>query len=209
MLVQWLSAALGLLFHACMLLSNSGRHKRTTVWTLLLCSGPIEGCSLVLAVRRYCAFRSLVCAYVVCAEEEKQVRKKNFVVVCVPLAYGNQSWWYSKLSPRRPPPLQSCSPSGWCSPVPWLALRRAPVSRTCHAHTNTHERASGCCCYLWCCIIAFGCGAAAINTTLYVALFSLVTRNEKTKDKNGKKEKDETRVFCGFEKDNEKRTAVS
>ena len=93
MLGTWLvSGTPDLLFHACLLaLSHSGRHESATVCTLLLCSGPIEGCSLVLAVRRYCAFRSLVCAYVVCAEEEKQVRKKNFVVVCVPLAYGNQS----------------------------------------------------------------------------------------------------------------------
>ena len=79
--------------------------------------------------------------------------------------FGNQSWWYSKLSPRRALPLQSCSPRGWYSPVPWLGLKRAPVSPTWHAHTNTHPRAS-CCCYdVLRIIIAVGCGAAAIDTT--------------------------------------------
>ena len=43
-----------MLFHACLLaLSHSGRHENTIICTLLLCAGPIEGCSSVLAVRRY------------------------------------------------------------------------------------------------------------------------------------------------------------
>ena len=46
------ATTLDLLFHACLLaLSYSGRHERTTVCTMLLCAGPIEGCSAVLAVR--------------------------------------------------------------------------------------------------------------------------------------------------------------
>ena len=54
----------------CLLaLSHSGRHQRTAVCTLLLCAGPIAGCSVVLAVRRYWCYRSLICAFVVCAEQ--------------------------------------------------------------------------------------------------------------------------------------------
>ena len=46
------------------------------VCTLLLCAGPIEGCSAVLAVRKYYGFRSLVCASW-CSEKEKQVQKEK------------------------------------------------------------------------------------------------------------------------------------
>ena len=80
----WLPATLDLLFHACLLaLSHSGRHASTTVCTLLLCAWPIEGCSAVFAVRvrRYCGFRSLVRAFVVCAEE-KQVQKRKLRGLC-------------------------------------------------------------------------------------------------------------------------------
>ena len=65
-----------------------------------------------------------------CAQKKSRFENQNCVVI---RSYG-------KLSPRRPPPLQSCSPRGWYSPVPRLGLRRAPVSRTCHAHTNTRAR---------------------------------------------------------------------
>ena len=58
-------------------LSHSGRHERTAVCGLLLCVGPIAGCSAVLAVRRYCGYRSLVCAFVVCAEEAGSKTKKK------------------------------------------------------------------------------------------------------------------------------------
>ena len=69
------SATLDLLFRACLLaLSNSGRHERTAVCTVPLGSGPIEGCSAVLAVRRYCACRWLVCAFVVCAEAGSKIQ---------------------------------------------------------------------------------------------------------------------------------------
>ena len=54
----------------------SGRHERTAVCTMLLCGGPIAGCSAVLPVRRYCIYRSLVCAFTSrCAQ--KQVEKRN------------------------------------------------------------------------------------------------------------------------------------
>ena len=62
--------------------------------------------------------------------------------------------------------------------MPWLGLRRAPVSRTCH----THARTSWCCCY----------GVAVLRVVLLlrllpaVALSSLVTCNEKTKRKRKK-----------------------
>ena len=57
-------------------LSHSGRHERTAVCGLLLCVGPIAGCSAVLAVRtsRYCGHRSLLCAFVVCARITNIVR---------------------------------------------------------------------------------------------------------------------------------------
>ena len=54
---------------------------------------------------------------------------------------------FDSVSPWRAPPHQSCSPRGWYSLAPWLGLRRAPVSRNCHAHTNARSRASYCCCY--------------------------------------------------------------
>ena len=44
----WLSATRGLLFIVCLFaLSLSGQHERTAVCTLLLCAGPMEGCSAV------------------------------------------------------------------------------------------------------------------------------------------------------------------
>lgn len=57
----------------------SGRHERTLYWyvcDLLRCAGPIAGC--VFAVRRYCGYQSLVCAFAyfaLCAEE--QVKNPN------------------------------------------------------------------------------------------------------------------------------------
>ena len=49
---------------------------------VLCCSaGPIEGCSAVLAVRRYYGFRSLVCASW-CSGEEKQVQKQKLRCLC-------------------------------------------------------------------------------------------------------------------------------
>ena len=78
----WLSATRDFLFYACLLaLSHSGRHERTTLCTSLLCAGPIEGCSGVLAVRGYYGFRSLVCASW-CSEEEKHVQKQKLRCLC-------------------------------------------------------------------------------------------------------------------------------
>ena len=49
--------------------------KYYAVCTLLLCAGPIEGCSAVPAVLTYYGFRSLVCASWCSEEEKKQVQK--------------------------------------------------------------------------------------------------------------------------------------
>ena len=63
-------------------LSRSGRHEYTTVCTLLLCAGPIEGCSAVLAVRTVDTVAMAFGAwFVLCPEEESKFRIKNFVVV--------------------------------------------------------------------------------------------------------------------------------
>ena len=170
----WLSATLYLLFHACLLaLSHSGRHERITACTLLLCAGPIEGCSAVLAVRRYYGFRSLVCASW-CSEKEKQVQKEKlrclmFLGGHIIASRGDDTANNCIVSKKSTSPAVM-APRGWYSPMPWLALRRAPVSRTCHTYTNTHVRASCCLLLLWCCCcIAVGSGAA--TTT---AAYSLV-----------------------------------
>ena len=94
------------------------------------------------------------------------------------------------LSPRRAPPKQSCSPRGWYCPVPWLGLRRAPVSRTCHTYTNTHVRASCCLLLLWCCCCIAVVSGAAIDATAAIALCSLLINcNENTKEKRTRKAK--------------------
>ena len=65
---------------ACLRCRTLGRHESATVSILLLCAGPIEVFSAVLAVRSYYGFRSLVCAS--WCSEEKQGQKS--FVVCVP-----------------------------------------------------------------------------------------------------------------------------
>ena len=81
-----LTATLDLLFHAYLLaLSHSGRHERTTVCTSLLCAGPIEGCSAVLAVRTVdtAAVASELGLSVLCPQKKKsKFKNKNFVVGC-------------------------------------------------------------------------------------------------------------------------------
>ena len=87
------------------------------------------------------------------------------------------------------------TPRGWYSPGPSLGLRRAPVSRTCSL-TQTQTRAlpaaavvmvlSPYCGWLWCCY--YCC----------LALSSLVTCNEKTKERKKKEDikgKHEKRVL--------------
>ena len=111
----WLvSAAPDLLFHAYLLaLLHSGRHESTTVCFLLLCAGPIEGCSAVhvLAVRRYYGFRSLVCAS--WCSEQKKVQKQKLRCLCsLEVILLAELMIQLALPPRRALPQQSCSPCG-------------------------------------------------------------------------------------------------
>ena len=55
----------------------SGRHERAALCTLLLCAGPIAGCSAVLAVGRCCGYRSLVCALAVCTKQKKKKEERK------------------------------------------------------------------------------------------------------------------------------------
>ena len=67
---RWLSATLDLLLSACLRCRTLvDTNVLLCICTSLLCAGPITGCSSVHAVRRYCRYRSLDCAFAVCAEE--------------------------------------------------------------------------------------------------------------------------------------------
>ena len=94
-LVQWLSATLGLLFHACL-------RCRTLVDTNVLllyelfCSvqGRLKAVLLCLGHVDTVAFEAwFVPAW--CAQKKGRFENQNFVVVCDPPAYGNQSLSYS------------------------------------------------------------------------------------------------------------------
>ena len=89
----WL--ALACLLACVVAIWSTRKNYCTLVCTLLLCAGPIEGCSAVFAVRRYYGFRSLVCASW-CSEKEKQVQKQNLLVFLGLLAELNR--WYSYCS---------------------------------------------------------------------------------------------------------------
>ena len=107
---------------------------------------------------------SLVCASW-CSEKEKQVQKEKlrclmFLGGHIIASRGDDTANNCIVSKKSTSPAVM-APRGWYSPMPWLALRRAPVSRTCHTYTNTHVRAS--CCLLLlgsCSCIAVGSGAA-------------------------------------------------
>ena len=59
-------------------MSHSGRHERTTVCTLLLCAGPIEGCSAVLAVRTVDTAAAVAFgAWFVCAQKKSKFKNKK------------------------------------------------------------------------------------------------------------------------------------
>ena len=152
--------------HACLLaLSHSGRHERTTVWTLLLCAGPIEDCFPVLAVRRYCGSRNVVCACVVCAEEEKQVRKPK-LRGCL----WSSRIWQSELMIQQALFKKSTYPAAMFtsrlvlpSAMNWTE-KSARVANLIRSHK--HSRARFLPLLLWiCCIIAVGFGAEVFNTT--------------------------------------------
>ena len=157
-----------LFFHACLVaLPRSGLHERTTVCILLLCAGPIEGCSAVLAVRRYCGFRSLVCAFVVRTEEEKQVQKQKPWSVCSSEAMRlaelmKQLALKKSTSPAAIFTSRLVVPSAMNWTEKSACVANLPRSHK-HAHTNT--RARFLLLMLWCCCcIAVGCGAATTAT---------------------------------------------
>ena len=82
-------------------------------------AGPIEGCSAVLAVRRYYDFRSLVCASW-CSEEEKQVQKQKLRCLFVFLgghiaSRADDTANNGVVSKKSTPPAVMF---GWDSPVP-------------------------------------------------------------------------------------------
>ena len=161
----------------------------------------------MLAVRTVDTAAVAFGAWFVCAQKKSKFKNKKLSGCLLRVDTAS--------SPRRAPPQQSCSPHGWHSPVPWLGLRRATsVSRTCHAHKNTHTRASCCCCCdavsLRLVVVLLRLILRSTTTAAYVALSSLVTCNEKPKEKNNaNKGKDETRVFVGTNrKESQKRTPV-
>ena len=141
----------------------------------------MAGGSAAIALRRYCGFRNLFCAFVVVIGEEKQIQK-----------------WLADLMIQLPltVPLQEehlpSSHVHLAVGTPQLGLRRAtPVSRTCHAHKNTHTRASCCCCCdavsLRLVVVLLRLILRSTTTAAYVALSSLVTCNEKPNKKNRQK----------------------
>ena len=147
----WLSATRDFLFYACLLaLSHSGRHERPTACTHLLYTGPIEGCSAAVEVRRYCCgIQSFLRGE--CRRRKASSEAKTswlFVFLGGHMASrADDAASFDSVSHRRTPPQQSCLLHGWYSRVPCLGLRRVPALRTCHAHIDTRARASCCCCY--------------------------------------------------------------
>ena len=170
-----LSATLDLLFSCLLACLRCHTLVDTNVLPYELCwsAGPIERCSAVLTIREWkcCGFRWAVGAFVVYAAEEKQVQKRKTSGLFVFLGGHNMgsraddTASFDSVSRKRAPPQQSCLPRVWYVPVPSLGLRRAPVSRTCHVHTNT--RARFLLLLLWCCciVIAVGCSTVTIGTT--------------------------------------------
>ena len=107
-LVQRLSATrFGLLLHACLLaLSYSGRHERTTVSTLLLCTGQIEVYSLVLAVRGYCVAFGAWFVPSWCAQKKSRFKKQKLCgCLCSCIKYLDLFSERARLAP--PWPLRS------------------------------------------------------------------------------------------------------
>ena len=147
----------------------------------------------MLAVRRYYGFRSLVCASW-CSEKEKQVQKEKlrclmFLGGHIIASRGDDTANNCIVSKKSTSPAVM-APRGWYSPMPWLALRRAPVSRTCHTYTNTHVRAS--CCLLLlgsCSCIAVGSGAATTAAYSLVLSHHLKKRKKKRTSPRHKKQR--------------------
>ena len=97
-------------------LSHSGQHERTIVCTLLLCVGPIEGCSAVLAVRTVDAAAVAFGAWFVLSPAEKKQVQKQKLRGCWFRADDDTASSLQEV--LKAPHQQSCSPRGWHSPVP-------------------------------------------------------------------------------------------
>ena len=112
--------------HACSLcllaLLHSGRHERTTTTTvcsLLPCAGP----TTVLLWLRYVDITVAFGAWFVpswfAQKKKKQVQKTKASWLCSSELVAELMIQLAlTVSPRRAPSQQSCSPRGWCSPVP-------------------------------------------------------------------------------------------
>ena len=114
------------------------------VRTLLLCAGSIEGCSAVLAVRRYYGFRSLVCASW-CSEEEKQVQKQklrcSFVFIgghTASRAYDTANSIVSKKSTS--PAVMFTSRLALPGAVPWTEKSNACVANLPRSQKHARTR---------------------------------------------------------------------
>ena len=116
----WLWATLVLLFHACLLaLSHSGPHERVLPYELW-CSvqGRLKAILLCLRHVDTVAFGAwFLCLHGVRRRRKAGSKNQNFVIVIL-LHMAIRADDTASSLPRRAPPLQSCSPRGWCSPVP-------------------------------------------------------------------------------------------
>ena len=165
---------LDLLFHACLLaLSHSGRHESTTVCTLLLCAGPIEGCSAVRAVRRY--YVAFGASFVLLGVQKK-TKTSLFVFLGGHIASRADDTASIVSKKSTSPAVMFTSRLVLPSAMTWTEER---LCRELATLIQTHTRASCCLLLLWYCCIAVGSGAA--TTAACIALSSLLTCNEKTK----------------------------
>ena len=128
-----------------------------------------------------CGFRYLVRAFVVCAEEKKQVQEQKLRGL-----RSSEAIWLAELMIHLTLTVslqEDHLPSNHVLAVGTpkcrdLDLRRAPVSPT--RHSNTHARASCCCCYGVVCSFAVGCSGATTAASP-CPLSSLATKKTKRK----------------------------
>ena len=179
---------------ACVVALWSAR-KYYYVCTLLLCAGPIEGCSAVPAVLTYYGFRSLVCASWCSEEEKKQVQKLKlccFVFLGGHIARraDDTASFVSKKSTSLA--VMFTSRLVLSSAMTWTE-KSACDANLPHLHKHTRARfllldvvmvLLYYCGWLWCCYYYYSC--------LWIALSSLLITcvNEKTKEKNVTKSKE-------------------
>ena len=158
-----------------------------TLCTSLLCAGPIEGCSAVLAVRRYCCdFRSLVCAFVVFRRRKAGSKTKASLFV---LLGGHMASRADDtacfVSKSISPAVMFTSRLVLPSAMTWTE-KSACVANLPRSRKHTRAPPAACCCY----------GVAVLRLVLVLLLLQLpitlsspVTCNEKTKEKTRRKGK--------------------